>query len=147
MLTGVGGWPGAVLLSRSLRTRLLAMLLFHVPLAIGLVIGIFRSVQRRHLALSVLSLFTAAYLLIHAPEGDLGGRNSVPIIPVLIAITGYVVFGEQLQGRQLTLHATRSGFRGDSSALHSSVREVDSVDFKRGNRLTLNSDARDVGGA
>jgi 4-amino-4-deoxy-L-arabinose transferase-like glycosyltransferase len=72
--------------------RIAAMLLIHLPLAAGLLAGLVRSVRERNAAFCVLSVFTIAYLVVHAPVTDSGGRYCVPMIPLLIAITGYAFF-------------------------------------------------------
>src|SRR5262249_53079454 len=59
------------------KARLSAMVLFHFPLALGLLVGIFRSLRDRNVAIGILSLFAAAYLLIHAPVAESGGRYCV----------------------------------------------------------------------
>jgi len=69
--------------------RVVAMVLFHVPLALGLLAGILRALREWNAPMSILSLFVVAYLLVHAPATSAGGRYSVPVIPLLIAITGY----------------------------------------------------------
>ena len=79
-----------------LKTRLAAMAVFHLPLAIGLLAGIVLSLRQKRLALAILSLFTAAYLLIHAPVTGSGGRYCIPVFPLLIAISGCVVFGDSI---------------------------------------------------
>ena len=81
-------------LTQSPKTRIAAMVLFHLPLTAGWLAGVSGSLRGKRLALNILSLFTVAYLLIHAPIAVGGGRCCVPVLP-LIAITGCVVFGER----------------------------------------------------
>ena len=75
--------------------RVVAMLLFHLPLALGLFAGILRALREKNAPMSILSLFVAVYLLVHAPAAIAGGRYSVPVIPLLIAITGYSLFRDR----------------------------------------------------
>jgi len=72
-----------------LKTRLAAIALFHFPLAAGLLVGTFRSLRDRNVGISILCVFAAVYLLIHAPVAVGGGRYCLPLLPLLIAITGY----------------------------------------------------------
>ena len=76
-----------------LTARIAAMVLFHLPLALGLIAGTRRALREKNAALAVLALFTIAYLAVHAPGVVGGGRYSVPMLSVLIAITGYGVWG------------------------------------------------------
>ena len=79
----------SVELTGFLKTRLAAMVLFHFPLAIGLLVGTIRSLRERNVCIGILCVFAAAYLLIHAPLAIAGGRYCVPLLPLLIAITAY----------------------------------------------------------
>jgi len=81
-------------LSRFVVARILAMLLFHLPLAAGLFVGTVRAFYERNAALMVLSLFTACYLLAHAPGAVAGGRYSVPMLPILIVVGSYGLWGD-----------------------------------------------------
>jgi len=84
-------------LYRFLGIRVVAMVLFHLPLALGLPAGILMALREKNAAVSILSLFAAAYLLVHSPGSiaGAGGRFSVPVIPLLIAITGYSLFRDR----------------------------------------------------
>jgi 4-amino-4-deoxy-L-arabinose transferase-like glycosyltransferase len=79
----------------SVGIRVIAMVLFHLPLALGLFAGTLKALKERNAAMSILSLFVLAYLLVHAPAAGAGGRYSVPVIPLLIAITGYSLFRDR----------------------------------------------------
>ena len=82
-------------LSRFLVARIVAMILFHLPLAAGLVIGIVRAGREKNAAFMVLALFAVAYLLVHAPGTGGGGRYSVPVIPILMAVGSYGLWGNR----------------------------------------------------
>jgi 4-amino-4-deoxy-L-arabinose transferase-like glycosyltransferase len=79
--------------SRSLAVRIGAMLLVHLPLAAAFVVGLVRSLREKNASAAILSLFAVAYLLAHAPAAVSGGRYSVPLLPLIIAVAGYGVWG------------------------------------------------------
>src|SRR5262249_30884232 len=80
--------------AQNLKTRIAAMVLFHLPLAVGLLAGVRGSLGGGRPGLDILSLFPVTYLFVHSPVAEGGGRYCVPVFPLLIAITGCVVFGE-----------------------------------------------------
>ena len=83
---------------RFIGIRIAAMLLFHLPLAAGLAAGLVWSLRDRNAAFCILSAFTLAYLVVHAPVTDSGGRYCVPMIPLLIAISGYALHRSRSTG-------------------------------------------------
>jgi 4-amino-4-deoxy-L-arabinose transferase-like glycosyltransferase len=73
----------------SLRVRILMALLFHLPLFFGLLIGTSFAIIRKNFGIVIISLSIIVYLLIHAPVTVGRGRYTVPLIPLLIAVTVY----------------------------------------------------------
>lgn len=70
------------------RLRVLAMLLFHLPLFVGFTVGMCCALLEKDAAVSIISLNAVAYLLIHLLVAT-PGRYTVPLIPVLLAVTAY----------------------------------------------------------
>jgi hypothetical protein len=78
-------WPVSV--------RLVAMILFQLPLGLGFAVGLVRALRERESIVLVLALLVAAYLLPHLAVTMEGGRYLSPVVPLLIAIAGYSLFG------------------------------------------------------
>jgi len=89
----LGSPDAGVAALQTLPARAVAIVLIHLPLTAGLLAGLVRSLREKNAALCILSLFTAIYLLVHAPAAVSGGRYSVPVLPLMIAITGYSIGG------------------------------------------------------
>jgi len=86
--------PDAALFgARSVAVRIAAILLIHLPLTAGLLAGGIRSFRERNPAPAILAILTVAYLLVHAPASIAGGRYAVPVLPLMMALTGYACFG------------------------------------------------------
>lgn len=83
--------PYASIFGKSIMIRVLATVLFHIPLLFGLIVGTLHALVQKNASISIISLFTAAYLLIHAPAAVGGGRYTVPVIPLLIIVSIYGV--------------------------------------------------------
>ncbi len=73
------------------KARVLAMMVFHVPLFVGFIVGMLRALIEKDAALSIISLSTVVYLLIHLLLAT--PRFTVPLIPVLLAMTAYSAEG------------------------------------------------------
>jgi len=100
-------------LTRFLVARIVAMILFHLPLAAGLLAGAVRASREKNAPFMVLALFTGCYLLAHAPGAVAGGRYTVPVLPILMAVGSYGLWGDRstLDASILANHrvAIRSG--------------------------------------
>ena len=80
------------------RVRLAAMVLIHLPLAIGFAVGLLRSWREHDAAIAMLSLIATLYLLAHSTVVAEGGRYAAPLLPAAMAIAGYGFFGGQVRG-------------------------------------------------
>jgi len=69
------------------------MLLIHLPLTAGLLVGLARSLREKNAAMAILSLLATGFLLIHAPAAVSGGRYAVPVLPLMISVAGYGLRG------------------------------------------------------
>jgi len=76
-----------------LAARMAAMVLFHLPLALGLAASLVRAWREREAVIAMLSLLVMAYLLAHTTVSMEGGRYALPMFPLMLAVAGYSLFG------------------------------------------------------